>query len=201
MPTWRPGIATGAGASTALRATAAHTGRLAARPGWVGAASLAVMLSDQDLDTVTQTLFALTRSWQRAIAVPRPGQPAPPRRLVVRAFADTQAQTMGVQDVATALRTPLSTASRLVANGISDGLLEAVDPFVDSRYRLCRLSRQGRKLLADLRADDRRMLAAATAHWSSVAVMEAIELATILARAVDDVRPRPDPEPAAYPRW
>lgn len=159
------------------------------------------MLSDQELDTVTQILFALTRSWQRAIAVPRPGQPAPPRRLVVRAFAGTQAQTTGVQDVATALRTPLSTASRLVANGVPDGLLEAVDPFVDSRYRLCRLSRAGRRLLADVRADDRRLLAAATAHWSSVAVMDTIELAVLLARSVDDARPRPDPEPADHHRW
>ena len=161
------------------------------------------MLSDQELDTVTQTLFALTRSWQRAIAVHRPGQPPPQRRLVVRAFAGTQAQTMGVQDVATALRTPLSTASRLVTNGIGDGLLDAVDPLVDSRYRLCRLSRTGRRLLADVRADDRRLLAAATAHWSSVAVMDTIELAIILARSVDDVRPRPEPQldPAPYPGW
>ena len=90
-----------------------------------------------------------------------------------------------IGEVAAILTIDPSTASRLVDQRVSDGLLERSPDPVDRRRAVLSLTVAGRELLEEVAASRRRMLAEVTDGWTTE---EQDELELLLVRLVDGFR-------------
>ena len=126
-------------------------------------------------DEAGQALFALIRLLGRPLGGDAPATAAGravelSRIMVVQAVeaaGDAARPDAGVSVGAVAARLAIdpSTASRLVADALADGLLVAAPDPADARRRRLALTAAGRALAADARRYQRDTFAAATATW------------------------------------
>ncbi|WP_225726428.1 MULTISPECIES: MarR family winged helix-turn-helix transcriptional regulator [unclassified Nocardia] len=108
---------------------------------------------------------------------------------VLDAVAAAEEATVGT--LAPALGVDQPRASRLVAQAVSENLLERVADRHDGRRSVLRLTADGRALVDAARAGRRRAMAAAMSDWTD---RERAEFARLLARFVDAMD-APDAQP------
>lgn len=95
---------------------------------------------------------------------------------------DQAERSPSIGDVATTLAIDPSTASRLVDQRVSDGLLERSPDPEDGRRVVLRLTGAGRSLLGELAESRQEMLAEVTRGWSA---SDRRELERLLLRLID----------------
>ena len=95
---------------------------------------------------------------------------------------DQAATPPSIGGIATTLDIDPSTASRLVNQRVTEGLLERSPDEQDGRRTVLRLTRSGRALLSELTTSRTGMLAEVTASWSTAEVQT---LERLLHRLVD----------------